>query len=120
MERRQEPRLAANVPVIVSELGHFGSHPHRSNPHDGLIVEISGTSLTMLLPSAVGPGAMVKVEARDMLMLGEVVRCEMADEGFRLALKLSHSLRGLRALEKLNRALTGERTAPMPLPIMRE
>lgn len=109
MERRREPRLAANEPVIVSELGHGGSYPH-----GGLIVEISGTSLTIKLPSAVGIGTAVKVEAWDRLMLGEVVRCEPAGEGFRLALKLSHSLRGLLALEKLSHALTGERAAPIP------
>jgi hypothetical protein len=123
MERRLERRLAANEPAVVTELDL--RHPR---PKGGLIVELSGSSLTMKLPEAIAPGTPVKVETWNMLMLGEVVRCEPAGDGFRLALMLRHSLRDLAGLEKRNTALLADRredrrTAPEnppPVPIMRE
>ena len=116
MERRSEPRTAVKEWAVVTELGHG------RRPHAGLIVEISGTSLTMKLPTPIACGAPVQVEAADMLMLGEVARCEPAGEEFRLALTLRHSLRDLQLLEKRNRTLMGERTVQegsSPLHIMR-
>jgi hypothetical protein len=106
LERRQEPRVAAKERVVVTELGPHGE------PHVGLIVEASGKSLTLKLVSAIAHGTPVQVETENMLMLGEVVRCEPADDGFRLALALRHSLHNLQALEKLNRTLMGKRTVP--------
>jgi hypothetical protein len=105
MERRSEPRLAADEPVIVTQLD-------QRRVHTGLITEIAGNSLTMRLPSAIAYGTPVKAEAWDLLMLGEVVRCEPAGDGFRLALTLRHSLRDLHALNKLNQGLLGKRTVP--------
>jgi hypothetical protein len=105
LERRREPRVAAKERVIVTELGHG------RRPHVGLIVETSGNSLTLKLVSAIMCGAPVQVETTNMLMLGEVARCEPADDGFRLALRVRHALHDLQALEKLNRALMGKRTA---------
>jgi len=116
MERRSEPRVAAKERVIVTELA-----PGRE-PHDGLIVEISGTSLTLKLVGAIACGAPVQVETTNMLMLGEVVRCDKAGEEFRLGLALRHSLKDLQSLEKRNRTLMGERTVQgnsSPLHIMR-
>lgn len=80
-------------------------------PHVGLIVEIAGTSLTLNLVTAIACGTPVQVETTNMLMLGEVTRCEPADEGFRLALRLRHSLQDLQALEKLNGVLMGKPSA---------
>jgi hypothetical protein len=117
MERRSEARVAAKERVIVTELGQ------RRHPHVGLILETAGTSLTLKLITAIACGAPVQVETTDMLMLGEVARCEPADGGFRLALVLRHSLQDLQALEKLNRVLMGKRTSQedlLPLHIMRE
>jgi|SRR5271170_6316783 len=119
LERRSEPRLAANEPVVVTELGQPQLHPK-----GGLIVEISGSNLTLKLPSAIPLGTPVKVETNDLLMLGEVMRCEPEGDGFRLGLQLRHALRDLPALEKLNRALRGEEEAareePAPVHIMKK
>ena len=52
-------------------------------------------------------GAPVKLETDDMLMLGEVVRCEPLGQSYSIALSLSHSLAALSELERLNRALLG-------------
>ncbi len=117
MERRSEPRSPAKERVIVTELGH------ERRAHVGLIVEISGTSLTLKLISAIACGTPVQVETTNMLMLGEVARCEPADGGFRLALTLRHSLQDLQALEKLNRVVLGKRIFQgdrSPVPIIKE
>ncbi len=115
MERRSEPRLTTDEPAIVTQLD-------QRRLHTGLMVEISGNSLTMKLPTAIASGTPVKVDAWDLLMLGEVVRCEPAGDGFRVALTLRHSLRDLHALEKLTQGLLGKQTVPEDssrIPIMR-
>ena len=76
-ERRQEPRITAKERVVVTELGPNGK------AHVGLIVEVSGKSLTLKLVTAIAHGTPVQLEAENMLMLGEIVRCEPADDGFR-------------------------------------
>jgi hypothetical protein len=117
MERRQEPRVAAKERVTVTELG-----PDR-HAHVGLIVEVSERSLTMKLVTAIDLGTPVQVETTNILMLGEVLRCEPADEGFRIALTLRHSLQDLQALERLNRAVVGKPTHQedlLPIHIIKE
>jgi hypothetical protein len=117
VERRSEARVATKERVIVTELGY------RRHPHVGLIVEIAGNSLSLKLITAIACGTPVQVETTNMLMLGEVARCEPAEEGFRLALTLRHSLQDLLALENLNRGLMGKRTSQenlLPIHIMRE
>ncbi len=74
---------------MVTELGPNGK------AHVGLIVEVSGKSLTLKLVTAIAHGTPVQLEAENMLMLGEIVRCEPADDGFRLALALRHSLEAI-------------------------
>jgi hypothetical protein len=117
MERRRSPRVAAKERVTVTELG-----PDRQ-AHVGLIVENSENSLTMKLVTAIACGTPVEVETTNIRMLGEVLRCEPANEGFRIALEFRHSLKDLQALEMFNKALVGKRTKQEILPpihIMRE
>jgi hypothetical protein len=103
MERRKERRFSDSEPVVVTELGQ-----RRLRPKGGLIVEVSEGSLTLKLPTAIACGVAVKVETKNMLMLGEVLRCDPAGDEFRIALKLRHSLQDLPALDKLDRALAAD------------
>jgi hypothetical protein len=114
MERRAEPRVAANEPVVVAELGQ-----RRLHPKGGLIVEISKSSLTIKLAEAIACSAAMEIETADMLMLGEVMRCDPDGDGFHVALMLRHSLQDLPVLD--NRASSGgkppdTRTAKTDLP----
>jgi hypothetical protein len=114
MERRAERRVAANEPIVVAEVGQ-----RRLHPKGGLLVEISKSSLTIKLPEAIACGAAMEVETADMLMLGEVIRCDPDGDGFRVALMLRHSLQDLPVLD--NRASLGgnppdARTAETDLP----
>ncbi len=73
----------------------------------GTVVDMSGSGLQLKLPLPIPCGAPVKLETADMLMLGEVVRCEPQGQSYSVGLSLSHSLAALSELERLNRALLG-------------
>jgi len=104
MERRSEPRVQANAPVIITVL--VGQ---RQEPMGGMIQEVSGSGMRVRLPQAIARNTPVRIETSDMLLLGEVVRCEPADNEFHLGLMLRHSLQDLHDLERLSRVLMGER-----------
>lgn len=101
-ETRRERRLAANTAVTITVLGILGE-PKAV----GTVLDMSGSGLRLRLPLPIPCGAPVKVEADDMLMLGEVVRCEPLGQSYSIGLSLSHSLAALSELERLNRALLG-------------
>ncbi len=101
-EQRLEQRLAADTSVSVTVLGVLGSPRFL-----GIIVDMSGSGLRLKLPLPVPCGAAVKIETGDMLMLGEVVRCEPVGETYSVGVSVSQSLTALAELERLNRALLG-------------
>lgn len=101
-ERRREQRLLANTAVTITILGILGE-PKAV----GTVLDMSGSGLRLKLPLPIPCGAPVKLETDDMLMLGEVVRCEPLDQSYAVGLSLSHSLAALSELERLNRALLG-------------
>ena len=77
-------------------------------PITGAVLDMSGSGLRVDLPLPIPCGATVKVEVTNMLMLGEVYRCEPVGNRFAIGIALSHSLAALLDLERLNRALLGE------------
>lgn len=101
-ETRQEQRLATDTPVTITVLGILGE-PKAV----GTVLDMSGSGLRLKLPLPIPCGVPVKLEADDMLMLGEVVRCEPQGQSYSIGLSLSHSLAALSELERLNRALLG-------------
>ena len=101
-ENRREQRLPVNAPVTITVLGILGE-PKAV----GTVLDISGSGLRLKLPMPIPCGAPVKLETEDMLMLGEVVRCEPLGQSYSIGLSLSHSLAALSELERLNRALLG-------------
>jgi hypothetical protein len=103
MEKRDEVRTALNEPVIVTEVD-----PPGQPPTGGVLKNISGSGMQVRLPHGIARRSMVKIETKDMLMLGEVVRCEPDGDGFKVALALRHSLQSLAGLATLNRALMNE------------
>jgi PilZ domain len=101
-DQRLEQRFAASTSVAVTILGVLGEPKFL-----GVIVDMSGSGLRLNLPLPVPLGAPVKIETGDMLMLGEVVRCEPAGQTFSVGIAVSQSLTALAELERLNRALLG-------------
>jgi hypothetical protein len=103
LERRHEPRLSVNVPVIVTVLGM--NSEGIMNAH---VLDVSGKGMRVSLPLPVAPGAAVQVETDDMLFLGEACYSEAVEGGYIVGLTLSHSLTALAELARLNRALVDE------------
>jgi hypothetical protein len=102
MEKRDEVRTALDEPVIVTEVDPPGQ------PTGAVLKNISGSGMQVRLPHGIARRSMVKVETKDMLMLGEVIRCEPDGDSFKVALALRHSLQSLSGLVSLNRALLNE------------
>jgi hypothetical protein len=109
MEKRDEVRPALHEPVIVTEVD-----PPGQPPTGGVLNNVSGSGMLVRLPHSISRRSMVKVETKDMLMLGEVLRCEPDGDSFKVALALRHSLQSLTGLTNLNRALL-EEESPMEI-----
>ena len=102
MNRRKEQRIPANTPVMVTVLRILGE-PSMA----GRVVNMSGSGLQLTLSLPIPGGALVKVESGEMLMLGEVVRCEPSASGYAIGVHLSHSLAALSDLKHSNQVLMG-------------
>lgn len=89
MERRAEPRLETDYPVTVTRLdGNHNSAVHAR------IVNVSGRGLGLELHCPIPAGALVQIECRDHLLLGEVVYGQPGRDGlYTLGLNIEHSLR---------------------------
>ena len=83
---------------------------------EGCVTDVSGSGLRLRLPLPVPCGASVKVDSQDMLMLGEITRCEPERGAYVVGVHLSHSLAALKELEQLNRALFREDSRPVAEP----
>jgi PilZ domain len=103
VERRRENRLKTNRPVTLTILGAI-AQPLM----EACVLDMSGSGLCLRLPLPVPCGAAVKVDAHDMLMLGEITRCTPEDGAYTVGIHLSHSLAALPELERLNRTLLRE------------
>jgi PilZ domain len=103
MERRKDPRIELDQEVTVTVL----SEPERP-PFRAVAVEVSGGGMRIVSSSPVPYQATVKIEAGDFLLLAEVIRVEVSDDGTILGLKLQHSLGSLGDLNRLNQALRWE------------
>jgi hypothetical protein len=103
LERRQEARLAINVPVTVTVLGMNSEGIMQAR-----VLDVSGKGMKVRLPLPVAVGAPVQVETDDSLFLGEASYSEAVEGGYIVGLILSHSLTALAELDRLNRALIDE------------
>lgn len=75
---------------------------------DGEVLDLSRRGLALRLPSPVPISAPIKVEAEDLLLLGEVYYCQREERGFRVGVMLEHRLGGFEHLRSLNAALREE------------
>ena len=101
-EKRKEPRLISGMHVTVTLAGARDSLTLK-----GRVLDVSGSGMLLSLPSPLPCGSPVRVEGNDMLLLGEVCRCEGGPEQSRVALQIRHCLTSLSQLDALNRAILG-------------
>jgi hypothetical protein len=81
VERRIEPRLKVNQPVVITEMGWM---PMPSVP--ARVLDLSGSGLQLRSPNPVPCGSPVKVASQNAAMLGEVCRCESDGDGYIICL----------------------------------
>jgi hypothetical protein len=82
---------------------------HHSEPAmSGYVLDMAGRRLRVRVSRPIPFGAPVKVEAPEMLLLGEAHQCEPVEGAFEAGLMLSQVLSSLSDLLALNRALLGE------------
>jgi hypothetical protein len=99
VERRKEPRQPADELVWLTVLEESAA------PTPVLAVERSGRGMRVIAMRPLRPGAAIKLEPEDSLMLGEVCYCQPCDAGFMVGLRLSQELKNLKLLDRLNDAL---------------
>lgn len=77
-------------------------------PVEASILSTSGNEMRIAVPFDVAPETAVKIETGDMLMLGEALRVEPAEDGYVLTVNIRHTLRSISELMRLNRAILGD------------
>lgn len=93
MERRREVRTVVNLPVLITELDPPGQTPER-----GLLKDVSRSGMLVRISHSIASGSLVKVETKDMMTVGEVIRCKADGNAFEAGLVLRHSVEDLLAL----------------------
>ncbi|HEY1758112.1 MAG TPA: PilZ domain-containing protein [Bryobacteraceae bacterium] len=90
MEHRREIRTDVNLAVELTEL-----EAPEQFPQNGVLKNVSRSGMLVRMAHGIASGSLVKVKARGVLTLGEVVRCQPAAEGFDVALALRNTLEDL-------------------------
>ncbi len=101
-ERRIEVRFKASQPVSLTVLGGT-----TKAVMEGCITDISPSGLRLRVPEPLALGAPIKVDAQDVLLLAEVVRCEPDRGAYNVGLQVHKSV-AASELIRLNNALLHE------------
>jgi hypothetical protein len=102
MDQRREPRFRVNQPVTVTVL----SEPRRRI--GGSISNASGRGLGVVMEARVEPGAALRIELEDAILLGEAIYCRSEGDTHFLGVELDQMLVGLTELGRHLAASTGE------------
>ncbi len=68
--------------------------------------------MELLLDESAAPGTPVRVQARNWLMLGEVLHCAKERTRYKIGVRLEHALANLRELTDRNRHFLGQTARP--------
>jgi hypothetical protein len=102
-DRRREPRFKTSQPVVLTVMGS------RIKPvMEGCILNISDRGLRVRIPQQIPAGTVIKADAGQIRMLGEVVRCVEVNGAYHVGVQLFNSLSGATELNRLNRQLLQE------------
>ncbi len=92
MDQRREPRFQIDQTVIVTVLSE---QPIRMR---GRVRNASGRGLGLVVPRPVEPGAAIRIEIDDSLVLGEAIYCRDEESGHFIGVELDQVLVGLTEL----------------------
>ena len=106
MNQRRETRFTIDQPVTVTVLGdHPVEHPAR-------VKNASGRGLALELEDPVPPGAALKIQFDDSIVLGEAVYCRAAAGSYFIGVELDQMLCSLSQLgRKLQEFAALDKTA---------
>ncbi len=72
------------------------------------ILSLTGKEMELILDQPIAAGTIVRVQARNWLMLGEVQYCVPKRSRYKARLRLEHALPSLRELTDMNRHFYGQ------------
>jgi len=102
MDQRRESRFTTDQPIIVTVLDEPEIRLHAR------VRNASGRGLGLITPLPVQPGAAIRIELDDCIMLGEAIYCRSDGEGHFVGIELDQVLVGLTELGKRLSAFTSE------------
>src|SRR5215831_13143805 len=108
VDGRSERRFGVRMPAIVTLLGQDEVRVPAQ------IRNASGRGLALEMPAPVAPGAALKVEMEDALLLGEAIYCRSEPGVFIVGLQLDQVLNGLAELSKRLREFSNEPVTRQP------
>lgn len=104
MEQRREPRFEADQPVRLTVLGANGGLVQAR------VRNISGRGLGLETAGPIEPGAALKIEVADSIILAEAVFCRGDGDKFFVGVALEQVLTGLAELGKILQQYQDERS----------
>jgi hypothetical protein len=111
MERRREPRLKPQQPVLVTILDDAGQHL------EAMVNDVSGRGLGLLLPRPIEPGKALKIQLEGAMLLAEAVYCQPAGSGFYVGVELDQILDGLASLARSLEEFSADTPSPASDPV---
>lgn len=108
MEQRREPRFRTDQPVTLSILGD-------GEPVVGARVKnVSGRGLGLEVATAIQPGAALKIEVGDAIVLAEAVFCRRDQDTYFVGVALEQVLSGLAELGRILQEYADEPSGTQP------
>lgn len=89
MERRREPRFAMDQPVVVTVLDG------REIRRGAQVTNASAWGIAIEMRCEVAPGALMRIEFEDSVVLGETVYCCEAAGSYYVGVKLDQAIQSL-------------------------
>ena len=111
MERRREPRLKPQQPVVVTILDHCGKLL------DAVVQDVSGRGLGLQVTQPIEVGKALKIQLENAMILGESVYCQAAGTGFYVGVELDQILDSLTSLARSLEEFSSEAPAPVTDPV---
>ncbi|MDR3698008.1 MAG: hypothetical protein P4L56_00150 [Candidatus Sulfopaludibacter sp.] len=102
MDKRREPRFAAEQCVTIVTLGE------RQLRQTAIVRNASGTGLGLFVKTEIGSGTVLRIELEDAIVLGEAMYCRAMESGYFVGVQLEQVLRGLGELHRCFREFREE------------
>jgi hypothetical protein len=100
LERRTEPRIKAGLSALV--------RTPNSRPMEGCLLDVSPKGARVRVPNLVPVGTIMRIEAHELVLVGNIQRCDQTHGAYEAGVELSVPMEMLDELRLLNAALCAE------------